>query len=119
MGEPEQSAAFPTVGQWLAQCQPAPPKALADRLARALDPYKDDAMQTLPEACLSAGELILDGLLASGSTSRESALDLLTVDALVTYAFQLAADDPTRLEARAARAMARIAAVPAERRSHS
>jgi hypothetical protein len=52
-------------------------------------------------------------LLASGSTSRATALDLLAVDALVTYAFQAGADDPARLEERAARAMARIALLPA------
>jgi hypothetical protein len=70
-------------------------------------------VREVPEACLEAGEELLDALLASGSTSRASALDLLAIDALVTYAFQAAADDPARLEERAAQAMARIAALPA------
>jgi hypothetical protein len=39
-------------------------------------------------------------------------LDLLTVDALITYAFQEAAGEPERLESRASRAMERIAAIP-------
>jgi len=72
-------------------------------------------MDSVPEACLEAGERLLDELLVSGSTSRGTALDLLAVDALVTYAFQAAADSPDRLEARAARAMARIASLPGER----
>ena len=70
-------------------------------------------MTEVPEACLEAGESLLDSLIASGSTSRATALDLLAVDALVTYAFQAGADDPARLEERAARAMARIALLPA------
>jgi hypothetical protein len=63
--------------------------------------------------CLDAGERLLDALLNAGTTSRATALDLLAVDALITYAFQAAADDPARLEQRAAMAMARIAALPA------
>ena len=104
-----------TVGEWLARLQPTPPDALAERLRLALAPHIDEAVGRVPEACLSAGERLLDALLASGSTTRGTALDLLTVDALVTYAFQVAADAPERLEERAARAMARIATLPTER----
>ncbi len=106
---------MPTIGDWLLAVDPTPPPALAARLASALQPYAGERADRAPEACLDAGERLLDELLASGSTSRGSALDLLTVDALVTYAFQAAADAPERLEARAARAMARLAALPGER----
>jgi hypothetical protein len=104
-----------TVGGWLAMLSPPPPPALAARLRRALASFVDEPVERVPEACLDAGEQMLDDLLGSGSTNRGSALDLLAVDALVTYAFQAAGDAPDRLEARAARAMARLAALPGER----
>lgn len=109
------SALHATVGEWVAAIDPRPPVALAERLGVLLAPFAMRSIDLLPESCLEAGEQLLDELLASGSTSRGTALDLLAVDALVTYAFQEAAHDPVRLEARAARAMARIAALPGDR----
>jgi hypothetical protein len=101
-----------TVGAWMAGIEPVPPEALHRRLCELVAPWAELPLSEVPEACLEAGERLLDALLASGSTSRATALDLLAVDALVTYAFQAAADDPRRLEERSARAMARIAALP-------
>jgi hypothetical protein len=101
-----------TVGEWIAGLEPAPPAALHARLRELLAPAASRAVSEVPEACLEAGEQLLDSLLASGSTSRATALDLLAVDSLVTYAFQVAADAPARMEERAARAMVRIAALP-------
>ena len=101
-----------TVGDWLLSLQPTPPRALAARLSELLAPYLTQSADHVADACLEAGEHLLDTLLSSGSTSRVTALDLLAVDALVTYAFQAAADDPQQLEPRAARAMARIAMLP-------
>jgi hypothetical protein len=63
------------------------------------------------ESYLAAGELLLTRLLSADCTSRDCALDLLAADALVTYAFELAADDPSRIAERAQRAMARLAAL--------
>lgn len=103
-----------TVGAWIATCEPPPPPALHRRLRELLAPWATEPVAAVPEACLAAGEHALNTLLASGSTSRATALDLLAVDALVTYAFQVAADDPSRIEARAAAAMARIAALPGQ-----
>jgi len=48
-------------------------------------------------------------MLRVGCLTRDSALDLLAVDALVTYAVEAAADDPDRLDARTEAALARIA----------
>jgi len=96
----------------MARIEPAPPPALHRRLCDLVRPSGQRTVSEVPEACLEAGEQLLDALLASGSTSRATALDLLAVDSLITYAFQAAADDPARLEERAARAMARIAALP-------
>jgi len=101
-----------TVGGWFDALMPAPPEGLRVRLAALLQPFAHLPAQQVPEACLDAGEQLLDELLASGSTSRATALDLLAVDSLITYAFQAAADEPALIDARAARALARIAALP-------
>lgn len=106
------TAAPETVGAWLATLQPAPPAALQARLRELLAPYASQPIAQVPMACLEAGEGLLSGLLASGSTSRVTALDLLSVDALVTYAFEAAATMGGDFEGRAAEAMARIAALP-------
>ncbi len=106
-------ATLPTnVGEWLDGLQPPPPAALRERLSAALAPYAGEPVRRVPDVCLAAGERLLDDLLSSGSTSRGTALDLLTIDSLVTYAFEAAADAPSEFEARAAQAMQRIAALP-------
>jgi hypothetical protein len=69
----------------------------------------DDVAVTL----LAAGERLVGSLLDDEATSRGSALDLLAADALVTYAFEAASERPAELSARAASAMARIAALGA------
>ncbi|MEO7522219.1 MAG: hypothetical protein ABIW79_10410 [Gemmatimonas sp.] len=104
-----------TVGEWIATVDPRPPEALACRLSDLLAPFASQPVSRVPEACLDAGEGLLNDLLGGGSSSRGTALDLLAVDALVTYAFQAASDEPGNLDARAARAMARIASLPGER----
>lgn len=101
-----------TVRDWLQAVTPPPPSSLAARLATVLAPHASRPAADVPECCLEAGEALLEAILASGSTSRDTALDLLTVDALVTYAFQEAAGQSATLEERAMRAMARIAAIP-------
>ena len=64
-----------------------------------------------PELCLDAAVDLLRELLAR-PTGRESALDLLTVDALVTYSFEASALEPAKLHARAISAMSRLSLVP-------
>ncbi len=63
---------------------------------------------------LAAAEYTVERLLRAQSTARASALDLLAADALATYAFELAADDPDGIPDLAARAMRRFAALAAE-----
>ena len=58
---------------------------------------------------LASAESAMAALLSDGCLTRQAALDLLAVDALTTYAFEAAADDPDRLEARAEQALAAIA----------
>jgi len=65
----------------------------------------------LPVALLASAESAMTSLLGDGCLTRESALDLLAVDALITYAFEAAADEPDRLEERSEQALAAIAAL--------
>jgi hypothetical protein len=101
-----------TAEEWLVARDPAPPASLAERLRRVLARH-DPAARARPSAelYLTAGEELLQELLLDGCTSRESALDLLTADALVTYAFEAASLEPELLGARAQHAMTRIAAL--------
>jgi hypothetical protein len=80
----------------------------------ALDSYHRSvgaAPAETPESYLAAGERLLTQLLRGDCNSRDCALDLLAADALVTYAFELAADDPSRIGDRAEQATARLAAL--------
>lgn len=61
------------------------------------------------DALLGVASAAMAQALRDGCLTRDSALALLAVDAMVTYAFEAAADDPERLEARTEAALARIA----------
>lgn len=102
------SQAAQTVGDWLSSVEPAPPPALAAQLKAMIATDAVRPVSEVPEVCLRAAENHLRKLLASGSTSRETAMDLLAVDALVTYAFEAAAGDASQIEARTKNAMSRI-----------
>jgi uncharacterized membrane protein len=69
--------------------------------------------------CLAAGERLVREIIRDNAISRESALDLLAADALVTYAFEAASEQPAELERRARDAMARISAIAGETRKDS
>jgi hypothetical protein len=80
----------------------------------ALDTYHRSAGAApaeTPESYLAAGERLLRQLLSGDCSSRDCALDLLAADALVTYAFELAANDPSRIGERAQQATVRLAAL--------
>ena len=102
-----------TVSDWLRAREPQPPPALSSRLHAVLGESLGAPAEELSGIFLSAGERLVAELLRSNSTSRDSALELLTADALVTYAFEAASDMPSTIESRAAAAMARIAALGA------
>lgn len=104
-----------SVGDWIAAARPAAPERLAERIAQQLGDSSTGPIADTPEACVDAAVSLLDELLAREATGRESALDLLTVDALVTYAFEAASADVGRLRPRALDAMSRLAATAATR----
>ena len=84
---------------------PLPPQELESAMASALNFNPSPAA---PEV-LEAAERLLDRVLRTDCESREYALDLLTVDALMTRALEIAAKDPKLLERFPEEAMRRIA----------
>ena len=91
---------------------PQPPEELESAMREAVD------NKTTPSAAelLEAAERLLDRVLRTDCESRESALDLLTVDALMTRAVEIAARDPQLLQDFPELAMRRIAS---HEREHS
>ncbi len=67
-------------------------------------------MPPSPDGLIDGAERTLRALLQSNATQRDGALDLLAADALVTYAFELAADEPEQLDGIATEAMRRLSA---------
>jgi hypothetical protein len=98
------------LSEWLHDRTPAPPAQLSARIQETLAEHFDDDASAAADVCVAAAEQLLRELLARPSAGRESALDLLTVDALVTYAFEAASDDPDSLGDHASLAMTRLAA---------
>ena len=92
---------------------PPPPPALVARLREVIGAARDEPAARVPDVCLEAGERLVSDLLRSRSTTRGSALDLLTADALVTYAFEAAGESASGIDVRAGAAMARISALGA------
>ena len=97
-----------TLGAWLAERSPAPPPRLAERIHQALGNRINADSEGAPALCVDAAAELLRELLARSATGRESALELLAVDALVTYAFEAAAVNPSLLTSTANAAMARL-----------
>jgi hypothetical protein len=91
---------------WLSRYNPAPPPELARAMRAAVDGKPDPAAGDL----LEAAERLLDKVLRSDCETRASALDLLTVDALMTHSLLLAGKDAQRREDFAEQAMTRVGA---------
>jgi hypothetical protein len=102
-----------TVGEWLRRRRPAPPDALRLRVKAQLGGYLSRDVRYAADVFLAAAERLVQTLASADCTTRESALDLLTADALVTYAFEAAGEAPATLSARASEAMTRIASIGA------
>ena len=100
-----------TLARWLDARRPAPPPALRERIDTALGRDLHTAGPDIPERCLTAAQRLVSALLDENATDRAAALDLLAADALVTYAFEAASEEPRALSGRAAEAMTRIAAL--------
>ena len=97
---------------WLHSRQPAPPPALASKLA--------DCVASAPEAAL-AGDSVADAVgrlgvetlrtvVARQGVAYDAAMDLLAADAFVTYAFEAAAEGGGDLGGLAGRLLAAVGA---------
>ena len=84
----------------------AAPAALEESIRQALG---DSTEQLSAPNVLTAAEQLLNQVLAEQCESRDAALDLLTVDALVTRAMEIAARDERLLADFPEQAMKRIA----------
>jgi hypothetical protein len=103
-----------TVREWLASRTPPPPAPLATRLEEALHDRLDDDASRLVDAAIEAAARVLAAVVARPNAGRECALDLLTADALTTYAFEAAAATKSdTLVRQASEAMTRFALVGA------
>jgi len=73
---------------WLESRRPVPPARLRQHLAR----FAPEVPGSFPELLADAGVALLRRVLSHPEGGRELALDLLTADALVTYAFEAQAE---------------------------
>jgi hypothetical protein len=98
-----------TIGEWLATREPAPPDLLRAGVESAVgaNTSRDKAEGTT--VFLEAAERMLSQLVASRETGREIAGDLLVVDALTTYAVEIATETLADFEVGAQDAVARFA----------
>lgn len=100
---------------WLDRRAEPAPASLRPRLAAAVAATRVADDESLVVHSAMAGERLLQRLLQDGCGARAEAPDLLAADALVTYAFEAAAEDasldPQAIDARAMEAMTRIAAL--------
>ena len=103
-----------TVRSWLRERTPRPPDRLAERIDNVLGDRADADHTHAEVACLDAADMLLREVMIRESTGRDSALDLLTVDALVTYAFEAASERAETLELHASRAIVQLAATASE-----
>jgi hypothetical protein len=90
---------------WLSGQNPPPPAELARAMRGAVEDKSDPA----PNDLLDAAERLLDKVLRSDCETRASALDLLTVDALMTHSLLLANRNAKAHEEFAERSMRRVA----------
>ncbi len=89
----------------------AAPQSLVRRLQAELDGVGEPGPEAAADSYLDAAASLFQRLMLEGCGTRDRALDLLAVDALVTYALEAGADDPARFEERAGEAMRRFAAL--------
>lgn len=74
--------------EWVELRTPRPPETLVQRMFEFLGASVSSDAQNTGELCLAAAERALRELVEAGRFGRDSALDLLAIDALTTYAFE-------------------------------
>ncbi len=97
-----------TDSDWLSRRTPSPPEDLASAIRAALKTKIDGDQNPSPTELLEAAQKLLEKVLENECAQRESALDLLTADALVTYAMEIAGEQINGLREFPELAMARL-----------
>ena len=75
---------------WLSRRSPAPPEELATSIRDALKARNITGDPPAPTQLLETAQSLLENVLQNECATRESALALLTADALVTYSLEIA-----------------------------
>lgn len=106
------------LAEWLDARTPRPPEALAARIRAALAPVLYQPVEAgrgrAHDELLAAAAALLSAAPGSESQERSAARDLLAADALVTYAFEIAAEEPDTIDALAESAMRYFGALVVE-----
>jgi hypothetical protein len=95
--------------EWLETRRPAPPPRLLHRIVEVLGP--DATADANADVLVGAAARLLRELTERPMLARDSALDLLTVDALVTYSLECAAASPETLVDATTSAIGRLGAL--------
>ena len=97
------------LNHWLSSMHASAP-ALSERMRIAVDSV-DGAGGAVQDRALGAALQLADEVLRERCGSRTTAITLLAADALMTYAFEAAADTPDRIDALAEEAIRRVSAM--------
>jgi hypothetical protein len=100
-----------TVAEWVAERAGEVPAPLLAGVHEALGSAAGRPAHDAADALLDAAERRLVEFVPGGADVRGGALPLLTIDALITFALEAAADRPDEMDSRARRAMLRLAAL--------
>jgi len=94
---------------WLSRRTPPPPAELASAIRDALKVRNIPGDAPTPTELLETAQGLLEKVLQTDCDTRDSALTLLTADALVTYALEVANDAEGQSDDFAHRAMKTVA----------
>jgi hypothetical protein len=98
-----------TIAEWLATREPAPPDLLRAGIDSALGPDANRDKSEGTSVFLATAERMLARLVAAKESGRPIASDLLVVDALTTYAVEIATETLADFEGGTQDAVARFA----------
>jgi hypothetical protein len=101
--------------EWLRSRRPSPPPKLFDRVELAVPSLSNESTMSRSETLAIAAVSILAPLVGPDapevSRSREVAIDLLSVDALVTYAIEAATEECEVFQQNIDRVIAQLASL--------
>jgi hypothetical protein len=104
-----------TIRDWITNRTAQAPAALLEQILAALGPDADAKESRTAELCLASAARALDALLSENRFGRDTALELLAIDALTTLAFEYASqtaasqEDLAALATQSARTLGQLA----------